>query len=1529
MMAVIFPCLLLSVILDFMALDTTYGFQSYLGRIRNPSLVDRSIPLLTKTTINSSAASAIVGASTTVLFMNGMEADPLEDDRSHNQRRLNEKRLVPHQKKGPASSSPPNTTQQRPQTQKPRLVRPKNTNEGIGANANERKATTSTVGGVNLELKDPKERVLVRHATASAAYGVDDFKGKKKKIIKPWRSGRKKHRNKQSNIGGLGREAYGEELRIEIKNKPREKRLVMARSNTSGSQDAAKALISGGSKAKPLTATEIAEAERIRRRKERKRDDFYYEDDDYHEEDEEIDFDNIANENTVENADQNTDEPNLVPLSTSMAEQPELDGDEKPNLVRLSTSMVRQPESVDDEDEPNLVRLSSSMVRKAEEEDKGEPNLVRLDSSIVKEPEEEPEGELRFYSRSDVSEEDDTKEGEQRLVRAVPASPSSSSDGPKLVRPNFMKTKDNGPKLTRPNIVKAKSQGPKLVRPNLVRPREVGPKLVRATVQKEKSSSAESPRLVSPMSSPALEKEEGPKLVRANVQREKTQKRKLVRPKIGSVIPDKKKILPSPRLVPPETTARTVQDETVADLMYGVSASTSNPTAVPLEVKPTRLVKPTFTTRATRTEVFTYGSGHSSNAPISIPIESKTKKLVRMPNTTHAPTAVTLENMNSKKNVGIPASTENSVMDNLMYGATQAMSSPTAVPLEVKPKQENTDLISSDDKVSIGTKPKRLVKPEVAQGGSDSIAMDDLMYGYQRATSPPTEVKVETKSTKLVDSKLGATVEDTSQDNFPKSTTIYPDGDKRKVFNEPRLVRASTQKRYVKPSTSVMNDAPDWDAANPTATTTNPTFVNVKNHDPDSNDNEQGKGQHAVGKSKEKKYVRPSTSLMNSAPDWDAVQSTFSVSNPVAVKFDARKSKKEIEQSPEDTMENPELAKTKNINQKKYVQPSVSSMDSVPNWDAVEPASTISNPSVVTVHGPKEVGEAKAKSEAENPKQRKYVQPSASVMDNAPDWDAVKPATRSSNPSIVKVKAPKPKVESKDKSVAEEHQKTYVQPSSSLMDKAPDWDAAKPPLAISNPTFVNVDDKKSIQETKDDSVPVDSKTKKYIKPSGSLMKNAPDWDAVQPPMATSNPSVLTVDSTKSRTENQAAKQSTKKKKYVRPSASMMENAPDWDAVKPALSTSNPSVVRVVVSLKPDVNTKSGKIKNRKEEKPSEERKKQRYVKASVSLMDSAPDWNAVQPAVTTSNPSVVNLDGIIRIGEGKRLVRPSSVSMNPETEQKTRPKPADKPFEYKQVQSIPNENPAGARPVQDEEEKTKLPASIAHAAGSSSDGWTPAAHFPSDDKTNSTRTEDPSAKVKRTRSSQSSTMENFDPDALPRPTGVIPLTVSSSTKDKTQLFREEHSLEPVEDEPDNQSSKNETVTSSVPKQSTPSGSEPGKKKLFLYDGGNPQPKELWEFSVEAPDTKLDQDTQQEMSTTKKKLVAYDRNAAAITNESIQDQNKDDKEGNFRQPGGGRRLKEKTVSPFTRRVSDAEESAGDSVAEENNESDKDAGSVGMN
>ena len=452
------------------------------------------------------------------------------------------------------------------------------------------------------------------------------------------------------------------------------------------------------------------------------------------------------------------------------------------------------------------------------------------------------------------------------------------------------------------------------------------------------------------------------------------------------------------------------------------------------------------------------------------------------------------------------------------------------------------------------------------------------------------------------------------------------------------------------------------------------------------------------------------------------------------------------------------------------------------------------------------------------------------------------------------------------------------------MDNAPDWDAVQPATSSANPSVVSIGASKSKKESKPVSEEKKSEAeepkKKYVQPSSSLMDNVPDWDAVQPVASTANPSVISVGASKSKKESKPVSEEKKseaeepKKKYVQPSSSLMDNVPDWDAVQPATSTTNPSQVYInVPQQKRDWKNEVGADKSKDDVGVDKPRKKQ-YVQPSASLMDSVPDWDAVQPATSAANPSVVNVDGINNAGKEKRFVRSSALSMEEETKPKARTEPADTPFEYKQIQSIPNENPAGAKPIGDEDTKTKLPAAIAHAAGSSSEGWTPQAHFPSDDESSNTADKTSSSSVNRRRTSQLSTMKNFDPDALPRPTGVIPLTVSSSSKDKTQLFRAEHSLEPVEDSTESaDSTDDEEIASS---------SKSNPKKLFLYDGSNSQPKEPWDFTMKGGDTKLDENVR---------------------------------------PKKSGRLQEKTVSPFTRNVSkrdddiDKSERAGDSAGEE--------------
>jgi len=1590
-MLILLPCSLLALML----LDDTSGFQNCFHRNQKPSLVGMSIPLLT----TKNSARAATHTSRTALFdrsLIDMEGDPLEDDRRQTNPRLNEKtnspfvrnvegakkRLVPHQKKG-SGSSPLTAEDQQQQHSKRRLVRPQ-----TSSNANERKATTSVSAGVNMELRDPKERVLVRHATASSAYGVNDFKGKKKKIIKPWSSGRKKKKNRQNNTGGIAREAYGEELEIELKNRPKKKRLVMARTNSSdGNQDAAKALISGGSKANPLAAEDIAEERRSR--KYRRVDD----DDDDDSFDDDID-----------------EEPNLFRSSSSIAKETEGDASNGPTLVRLSSSIIRQ--AGDDNEEPNLVRLSSSIVREPDEDGKDEPNLVRLESSMVKEPRKSFEEKLK-YTRYGTSEEEENKQKEQRFVRAVPASQESTSKEPKLVRPNIVKAQVERPKLMRPNIVKVKAEGPKLVRPNVFRA-----------------------------------KAKGPKLVRANIQKEKIPRPNLVRPKIT---PDGMDVgngtsTDGPPLVRPTSSTIKMKDLQAEDFMYGAKASITSPTAVSMDSKPLKYVKGLTSTNDDPMENLT--DGEKEDATMS--------------------TDVSVENSKRGEDVLIPVSTDNNSMDNLMYGAKQATSSPIAVPLKIKSKKKvvstvenitEDSMYDSDDSIQVGnsqaavpiqTKPKVPMKPQPFVRN----AIDDLMYGHQRSTTPPTAVKIETNPTKFVKSETGASrssiEEDPSKVNtLMSSATIYPDGDKRNKINQRRLVRASTpkintvpydlktnknkrdkanpkQKRYVKPSTSAMDDVTDWDAANPTSTTTNPTFVKpirnkvgVASHNfygnNDRGENEGGGNKKYVQpstslmdnvpdwdavqpatttsnpnilnvdvpklkkeveyKSKEKEksdamtekpkiktYVQPSTSLMDNVPDWDAVQPATTTSNPNVLNVDAPKLKKEVEYKSKDKMSDVMTEKTKT---KTYVQPSTSLMDNVPDWDAAQPATTTSNPNVLNVDVPKLKKEVEYKSKdkksdvvTEKPKTKSYVQPSTSLMDNVPDWDAVQPATTTSNPNVLNVDVPKLKKEVEYKSKEKEKSdamtekpkiKTYVQPSTSLMDNIPDWDAAQPATTTSNPNVLNVDvpklkkevEYKSNDTKKSDVVTKKPKTKSYVQPSTSLMDNVPDWDAVQPATTTSNPNVLNVDVPKLKKEveykskdkkSDVVTEKPKTKTYVQPSTSLMDNVPDWDAAQPVMTNSNPALVNVNVlrhKKKGNYDPMTGKSNKKK------------YVQPSTSLMDSAPDWDDVQSAITTSNPSVVNVDGINKIGKGKRLVRPFASSMDGETHKKTRPASADTPFEYKQVQSIPKENPAGAKPIEDEEVKTKLPAAIAHAAGSSSDGWTPVAHFPSDDDSSSPDGKEPNASASRKKAKYFSTMENYDQDALPRPTGVIPLTVSSSVEEKTQLFRVEHSLDPLDDNAENFDATDDALQKqSLPKLSsikrqeyddeqTPLTSKSSNKKLFLYDGGDSQPKEPWEFTIEGFDTKLDKSRRQDESKTEKKLVAYDRKSgtrvtsdivenstnksskSSLRDEKIEgskaDKNKQETVGISSIPPKRRtKLQEKTVSPFTRNVSNKDE-----------------------
>merc|ERR1711865_747099 len=90
----------------------------------------------------------------------------------------------------------------------------------------------------------------------------------------------------------------------------------------------------------------------------------------------------------------------------------------------------------------------------------------------------------------------------------------------------------------------------------------------------------------------------------------------------------------------------------------------------------------------------------------------------------------------------------------------------------------------------------------------------------------------------------------------------------------------------------------------------------------------------------------------------------------------------------------------------------------------------------------------------------------------------------------------------------------------------------------------------------------------------------------------------------------------------------MRNAPNWDSIESTVKTSNPASVDVGLSVlrRKDKDNKGGnnaKINASKEKKVGT---KKMYVQPIASVMDSAPDWDAVKPASTTSNPAVINTD---------------------------------------------------------------------------------------------------------------------------------------------------------------------------------------------------------------------------------------------------------------------------------------------------------------
>jgi len=1390
------------------------------------------------------------------------------------------------------------------------------TNNNGNKNDDDRKAIQSTTAGINLQLNDPKERVLVRHATASSSYSVDDFKGKKKKIIKPWSAGRKKNKRKQNNTGGIGRDGYGEDLEVEVKNAPKDRRLVMARiSSSGGTHDAAKALISGGVKAKAADPPPAS-----------------------------------INANKEGGKKMDDDDDNESGLISHVFSGKTIDGtmDESergPSLKRHIPTKSR--------DEPNLIRHIPTEPTHFEGE--GEPSLVRHVVVAPAATENIKEEELKVYVHGDVSEEDQIEEkgvGEEKeqqsLVKEILASSSESSlkGPPKLVRANIVEAKVEDPKLVRATILNKKEKEPKLVRAILVREIIEEPKVVRANVQEEKlpeknllkHKEEKEPKLV--RANVVHEIVDKPKLVRANVQKENLSKQNLWRPKtekdITSVVnlvkPDqmgrKEDASVRRRLVSPPSSTTSMNDIPVADLMYGAKPATVSPTVVPIEVKSKKLVKPTFTIGSASTgtdsasiietkttmvsdnpDVLMYDSRTSTIAPSSVPVDSIARKLVR------------------------PMTAQ--VMDDLLYGPKQATISPATVRFKVKPKQKIVNpltstvspttvrfkvnpkqkivnppistMIATDNmygsggnisttgtsptSVPIEIKPKKLVK-------SESVAytmMDDLMYGSNRATTSPTAVTYEPKLKKFINpptetsAKASTTEKLTSSEN---TSTIFPDGDVRKIPEIHRLIRASPSMRNVAQLDGL--EKPDDKYV----------ISNVA--------------------SKERRYVKLSDSIMKSAINWDAANSNPLNSNPTSVNLDMSP-KKKVTNVPHHSIKRADVPKNKKDlkedgvkemkSSKVYVQPTSSVMDNALNWDAVEPAITTSNPAIVNVDMPVSKKEATSnddekegnktgvrdKIKSDSRSKKNYVQSTTSVMKNVPDWDAVEAAVTTSNPAVVNIdipvsrKAIKSDVgEKKEQNTdvkevnvkEEENEKNYVQLSTSVMNNVPDWDLCQPAITTSNPAVVNVDipmkKGKNVDLVKDNVKNIQTK-KKYIQPTASVMNNVPDWDLCQSAISTSNPAVVNVDGSKYEEEQNLIRA---------PSSSRINSTTD-DANRPS-------------NIVP-------RSTNGKEE-----------------TIDLKEEVSRTPAAVETKKQQI----------KPKRKVA------------STRPAPADTPFEYKQLQSIPKDtNPAVAKPIRDEETKTKtkLPAAIAHAAGSSkslSGGWIPTAHFPTkgenvifDENSSSNQDSDIKDIASSERKTQSDAMKSpDDPDALPRPKGIIPLTASSSAKEKSQLFRAEHALAPVNDDDeygdDEKLNRIETIskkgsdigsntpgsqyvrkigssTNSMlgPDQQTlpnPSGvifpnvrpvttaalADPTKskleqrskpdhsvgdiaaiqekalsqegdtsnskeKKIFLYDGGYPQPKEPWDFGMKGFDMKLDENKQQASSKTKKKLVAYD------------------------------------------------------------------------
>ena len=229
----------------------------------------------------------------------------------------------------------------------------------------------------------------------------------------------------------------------------------------------------------------------------------------------------------------------------------------------------------------------------------------------------------------------------------------------------------------------------------------------------------------------------------------------------------------------------------------------------------------------------------------------------------------------------------------------------------------------------------------------------------------------------------------------------------------------------------------------------------------------------------------------------------------------------------------------------------------------------------------------------------------------------------------------------------------------------------------------------------------------------------------------------------------------------------------------------------------------------------------------------------------------------------------------------------------------------------------------------------------------------PDSPALRKTGSSTNSMLGPDQQPLPNPSGVIsfpdvrPLTTTAPADTaRSKIGQHSRPNHPIEDddvtqkkslslESSNTESKEQDDTSKTSSSSKDISKQ--KKKLYLYDGGNPQPKEPWDFAVKGLDTKLDENLlRQTPSTTKKKLVPYDgsQSIGGTTADSYEQSihlssdvlplgkeigssqkegkdrpktKKEEDEGNrFRQQStndGRRRFKEKTVSPFTRTVSD--------------------------